>query len=139
VALRLRHARTPERQLDGADVDAVRQEAAGAFVTEVVAMQIDLPEFLEIDASAAFVFGTDNGEYMELRHHVPAARMTRRYYWRWWYWKGIARARMQDLHPVSERGLDLRRVPHVARSRGSCGGRPCVTPLCGLPPRGAAT
>ena len=102
-------------------------------------MQIDLPEFLEIDASAAFVFGTDNGEYMELRHHVPAARMTRRYYWRWWYWKGIARARMQDLHPVSELGLDLRRVPHVARSRGSCGGRPCVTPLCGLPPRGAAT
>ncbi len=88
MALRLRHARTPERQLDGADVDAVRQEAAGAFVTEVVAMQIDLPEFLEIDASAAFVFGTDNGEYMELRHHVPAARMTRGYYWRWWYWKG---------------------------------------------------
>ncbi|MDQ3148303.1 MAG: glycosyltransferase family 2 protein [Chloroflexota bacterium] len=52
---------------------------------------------------------------MELRHHVPASRMTRSYYWRWWYWKGIARGRMQDLHPVSELGLDLRRVPHVAR------------------------
>ena len=52
---------------------------------------------------------------MELRHHVPASRMTRRYYWRWWYWKGIARAQMQDVHPISELGVDLRTVPHVAR------------------------
>ena len=52
---------------------------------------------------------------MELRHHVPASRMTRSYYWRWWYWKGMARAQMQDRHPVSELGLDLRTVPHVAR------------------------
>lgn len=52
---------------------------------------------------------------MELRHHVPASRMTRSYYWRWWYWKGIARARMQDLHPISELGVDLRTVPHLAR------------------------
>jgi glycosyltransferase involved in cell wall biosynthesis len=51
---------------------------------------------------------------MELQHHVPASRMTRSYYWRWWFWKGVARARMQDLHPVTELGLDLRAVPHVA-------------------------
>ena len=50
---------------------------------------------------------------MALRHHVPARRMTRDYYRRWWYWKGVARARMQDQHPVSELGLDLARVPHV--------------------------
>lgn len=51
---------------------------------------------------------------MELQHHVPASRLTREYYWRWWYWKGIARAGMQDLHPVSELGLDLGAVPHLA-------------------------
>lgn len=48
---------------------------------------------------------------MRLRHHVPAERLTRQYYRRWWYWKGVARARMQDLHPVSELGVDLRAVP----------------------------
>ena len=51
---------------------------------------------------------------MRLRHHVPASRMTRAYYRRWWYWKGIARARMQSIHPVSELGLDLRTTPRVA-------------------------
>ena len=50
---------------------------------------------------------------MQLRHHVPAGRLTRRYYWRWWYWKGIARARLHDLHPVSEAGVDLRAVPRL--------------------------
>jgi glycosyltransferase involved in cell wall biosynthesis len=50
---------------------------------------------------------------MTLRHHVPAKRMTRDYYRRWWYWKGVARAQMQDLHPVSELGLDVARVPHI--------------------------
>src|SRR5688500_3240635 len=37
---------------------------------------------------------------MALDHFVPAGRMTRSYYRRWWYWKGVARALMQDLHPV---------------------------------------
>jgi glucosyl-dolichyl phosphate glucuronosyltransferase len=48
---------------------------------------------------------------MWLKHHVPASRLTREYYRRWWYWKGVARAQMQDLHPVTELGLDLRTVP----------------------------
>lgn len=51
---------------------------------------------------------------MALRHHVPASRMTRQYYRRWWYWKGVARARMQDVHPVWEDGVDLRAVPRLA-------------------------
>lgn len=51
---------------------------------------------------------------MWLKHHVPAARLTRSYYRRWWYWKGVARAQMQDLHPVTELGLDLRTVPKFA-------------------------
>jgi glycosyltransferase involved in cell wall biosynthesis len=52
---------------------------------------------------------------MELHHHVPASRMTLEYYRRWWYWKGIARAILQDLHPVSELGVDLRTLPHFAK------------------------
>ena len=51
---------------------------------------------------------------MKLNHHVPASRMTRQYYRRWWYWKGVARARMQALHPISELGVDLRKAPHIA-------------------------
>ena len=51
---------------------------------------------------------------MSLEHHVPASRMTHTYYRRWWYWKGVARARMQDAHPISELGVDVRTVPHFA-------------------------
>lgn len=51
---------------------------------------------------------------MWLKHTVPAARLTREYYRRWWYWKGVARAQMQDLHPVTELGVDLRAVPSLA-------------------------
>ena len=43
-----------EHQLDDADVDAVRQEPAGAFVTQVVPVQIDLAQLGAIDASAGF-------------------------------------------------------------------------------------
>ncbi len=51
---------------------------------------------------------------MDLEHHVPAARLTRGYFRRWWYWKGIARARLHRLHPETDQGLDLRRVPRVS-------------------------
>lgn len=51
---------------------------------------------------------------MKLKHHVPTSRMTREYYRRWWYWKGIARARMQAIHPISELGVDLRTAPRIA-------------------------
>jgi hypothetical protein len=50
---------------------------------------------------------------MELHHHVPEARLTRRYFRRWWYWKGISRARLHAIHPETELGLDLRRVPRI--------------------------
>ena len=51
---------------------------------------------------------------MWLKHHVPGTRLTRQYYRGWWYYKGIARAQMQDLHPVSELGLDVPATPHLA-------------------------
>jgi glycosyltransferase involved in cell wall biosynthesis len=44
---------------------------------------------------------------MRLRHHVPRGRMSAAYYRRWWYWKGVARARMEQWHRVSELGVDL--------------------------------
>jgi glycosyltransferase involved in cell wall biosynthesis len=51
---------------------------------------------------------------MELHHHVPAARLTRRYFRRWWFWKGISRARLHRIHPETELGLDLRQVARIA-------------------------
>jgi len=51
---------------------------------------------------------------MWLKHHVPASRLTRSYYRRWWYWKGVARGSMQDLHPLTELGIDLATVPKIA-------------------------
>jgi glycosyltransferase involved in cell wall biosynthesis len=50
---------------------------------------------------------------MELHHHVPETRLTRRYFRRWWYWKGISRARLHTIHPETEVGLDLRHVPRI--------------------------
>ena len=51
---------------------------------------------------------------MRLAHYVPAARLTRRYFSRWWYWKGVSRARVDAMHRRTELGLDLRQVPYVA-------------------------
>lgn len=51
---------------------------------------------------------------MELEHYVPAARLTRRYFRHWWFWKGISRARLHVLHPETELGVDLRHVPRLA-------------------------
>ena len=51
---------------------------------------------------------------MSLHHHVPARRLTRDYFRRWWYWKGIARARLDRRHLVTELGVDLATVPRIA-------------------------
>jgi glucosyl-dolichyl phosphate glucuronosyltransferase len=50
---------------------------------------------------------------MELHHHVPRERLTKRYFRRWWFWKGIARARVDSKHQRTELGLDLREVPYL--------------------------
>ncbi|MGH9422089.1 MAG: hypothetical protein ACRD3J_19075, partial [Thermoanaerobaculia bacterium] len=71
----------------------------------------ELPEFFARTRDADAV-----GEYvpaMRVEHHVPASRLNPRYCRRWWYGKGVSRARMEQLHPVTELGLDLRRVPTV--------------------------
>ena len=51
---------------------------------------------------------------MKVRHHVPASRATFNYFLRWWFWKGISRARVDAIHGRPELGLDLREVPHIA-------------------------
>ena len=50
-----------------------------------------------------------------LQHHVPARRLTPGYFLRWWYWKGVSKARLEQRHPITEMGIDLSRVPTVAR------------------------
>ena len=50
---------------------------------------------------------------MRVEHHVPAARLTRRYFRRWWFGKGVSRARLEASRPVTELGVDLRRTPHI--------------------------
>jgi hypothetical protein len=54
VPLRLLDVGVAEHQLDRADVHSIAQEPTGALVTEVVPVQVDLPELLAIDASTVF-------------------------------------------------------------------------------------
>ena len=51
---------------------------------------------------------------MWLTHQVPAARLTRDYFRRWWFWKGISHARLHGIHGSTELGVDLAGVPRVA-------------------------
>jgi cellulose synthase/poly-beta-1,6-N-acetylglucosamine synthase-like glycosyltransferase len=52
---------------------------------------------------------------MDVLHHIPAGRLTPSYCHRWWFGKGVSRARVDRMHPLTELGVDLRRTPHVAR------------------------
>ena len=50
---------------------------------------------------------------MRVRHHIPAKRLTRAYFRRWWFGKGVSRAGLEGVQPLTELGVDLRRTPHV--------------------------
>jgi glycosyltransferase involved in cell wall biosynthesis len=50
---------------------------------------------------------------MALHHHVPAGRLTRRYFRRWWFGKGVSRAALDRIHAINEMGVDVRRAPHL--------------------------
>ncbi len=72
----------------------------------------EIPEFLARSRAAG-----QRGLYvpaMAVDHHVPAYRLTKSYFRRWWYGKGLSRATLDRLQPVTELGLDLTRVKHVA-------------------------
>ena len=55
---------------------------------------------------------------LALRHVIPASRLTKRYFRRWFYWRGVSRALLYQQHgldmenPQGDR-LDVARVPHV--------------------------
>jgi hypothetical protein len=70
-----------------------------------------------IRARAAGVRGFYAPE-LTLRHIIPAARLTKAYFRRWFYWRGISRARLYetaglDMEAPERTTLDFREVPHV--------------------------
>jgi GT2 family glycosyltransferase len=74
----------------------------------------EVPEFLTRARAAG-----GRGLYapgMRVRHHVPARRLTKTYFRRWWYGKGRSRAALERLQPITELGVDLNQVPHLLRT-----------------------
>jgi len=54
-----------------------------------------------------------------VRHLIPADRLTKRYFRRWFYWRGISRAMLYaetglDMEKPEQTTLDFSAVPHVA-------------------------
>jgi hypothetical protein len=52
---------------------------------------------------------------MRVRHHIPARRLERSYFRRWWFGKGVSRSALERARPITELGVDLARTPHVLR------------------------
>lgn len=52
---------------------------------------------------------------MRVRHHIPARRLQRTYFRRWWFGKGVSRSALERTRPVTELGVDLRVTPHLLR------------------------
>lgn len=55
---------------------------------------------------------------MQLQHIIPAARLTKAYFRRWFYWRGISRALLYqrsglDMEAPEHTTLDFSKVPHV--------------------------
>jgi hypothetical protein len=50
---------------------------------------------------------------MRVRHHIPARRLDRRYFRRWWFGKGVSRSALERARPVTELGVDLATTPHL--------------------------
>ena len=73
----------------------------------------EVPELLIRARAAGF-----RGVYvpsMEVRHHVPATRLTQRYFRDWWFGKGVSRAALERMQPVTDAGIDLTTAPHILR------------------------
>lgn len=56
---------------------------------------------------------------MVVEHLIPAARLDKRYFRRWFYWRGISRALLYqraglDMEAPEQTTLDFTKVPHVA-------------------------
>jgi glycosyltransferase involved in cell wall biosynthesis len=71
----------------------------------------EVPELL-MRARAAGLRGLYLPE-MRVHHHIPSRRLTRAYFRNWWFGKGVSRAALERMQPVTELGVDLRRTPHI--------------------------
>jgi GT2 family glycosyltransferase len=72
----------------------------------------EVPEFLARARAAGA-----RGLYvpaMSVNHHVPAWRLTKHYFRRWWYGKGRSRAVLHQLQPIDELGVDLSTARQLA-------------------------
>jgi glycosyltransferase involved in cell wall biosynthesis len=52
---------------------------------------------------------------MAVQHHVPVKRLTRDYFRRWWFWKGVAKSRLEHRHPITEMGVNLSSVTKLLK------------------------
>ncbi len=50
---------------------------------------------------------------MQVHHHIPAGRLTPAYFRNWWFGKGVSRAALERMQPITDLGVDLRKTPHV--------------------------
>lgn len=50
---------------------------------------------------------------MQVQHHIPSRRLTRDYFRKWWFGKGVSRAALERRQPLTELGVDLRKTPHL--------------------------
>ena len=92
-------------------------EAIGGFRADLgrsggrLVLGQEVPELLMRARAAGF-----RGMYvpaMQVHHHIPAKRLTRAYFRRWWFGKGVSRAALERIQPITELGIDLRETPHV--------------------------
>ena len=56
---------------------------------------------------------------MSVRHIIPASRLTKSYFRRWFFWRGISRAMLYerfglDMEAPEQAALDFSKVPHIA-------------------------
>jgi glucosyl-dolichyl phosphate glucuronosyltransferase len=52
---------------------------------------------------------------MRVHHHIPSRRLTRAYFRKWWFGKGVSRSALDRMQPITEVGVDLRETPHILR------------------------
>jgi glycosyltransferase involved in cell wall biosynthesis len=105
----------------GANMAARRSlfDTVGMFRAELgrssgrIVLGQEVPELLMRARAAGFT-----GRYvpaMRVQHHIPANRLTRAYFRRWWFGKGVSRSALEFSRPITELGVDLRSTPHLLR------------------------
>jgi glucosyl-dolichyl phosphate glucuronosyltransferase len=92
-------------------------EAIGGFRADLgrtggrLVLGQEVPELLMRARQAGF-----RGLYtpaMQVHHHIPAKRLTPSYFRNWWFGKGVSRAALERMQPITELGIDLRKTPHL--------------------------